>query len=244
VVLPVDVATARAVDVAVTLESSPHTCDDPGGEEDTRWRDTYFQNLDAVTNASGLTPLRDGARVAGRRELRLWVVPPFGGTTLTPIVQVGGELVPEVAATDTWYERPPADSLTLHYRNEHHARLRETCGGLREGQAAFDYRDGTFVINAVACRARFRTAEPDWPALLEALKAAGVWTLPDQTTLPGGACTVSFDDVTLVVEALDEVSYRTYHYNEPHSHADSPEQRARTILEMLHEMLRSVAWAH
>jgi hypothetical protein len=157
---------------------------------------------------------------------------------------VGDELAAEVVASDTWYDHVPVDSLTLHYRNDYHGRLRQTCGELREGDAAFDHRTGTSVINAVACRARFRASEPDWGALLAALEAAAVWTLSDETTLPGNACTVKFDGVTLVVEALDHASYRTYHHNEPRSSSDYyDEQRAATILEMLWEMLRGVAWA-
>ena len=197
---PLTVPANAVARVALRLPEARFRCLREDGEEETRWRSIFFRDLDAIVRAYGLPPLREVAPAPARRELRLWIVPPFGGTTLTRLVEADGTLEGEVVVSDTWDERWPVDTLETRARAEFHDWLAASCGRpLRTG------------AGAVACRARF-TETPDWRGLLHRVEAAGVWTLPDDSTLPGESCVVGTDGTTLIVETLEDADYRTYRY--------------------------------
>jgi hypothetical protein len=71
------------------------------------------------------------------------------------------------------------------------------------------------------CRADF-TRSPDWRAVLERAEALGLWTLPDQWSLPYDGMQVT-DGWSIVVELRDGSRYRAYHYNNPDARKPSPE---------------------
>ena len=64
-----------------------------------------------------------------------------------------------------------------------------------------------------ACRAAF-VREPEWRSVLDSLESAGLWELPEPSTLPGPGRLV-LDGWGVRVELRSGGSYRTYGYSNP-----------------------------
>jgi hypothetical protein len=129
---------------------------------------------DAAARAAGLVPLRSTRLPAGTREVRYWYDFGLGYPhTLYRLVERGSRITGEIVFY--WPVAEP-DTRMGERTGETYADL------VRESNRG---RCGDFTIegDTEACRGRF-TREPDWRAVLGRAAAAGLWTLPDQSTLP------------------------------------------------------------
>lgn len=63
------------------------------------------------------------------------------------------------------------------------------------------------------CRARF-TRPPDWSAARRAAERAGLWQLPDESSLPDDGLII-LDGWGITVELRDGTAYRAYRYGNP-----------------------------
>lgn len=129
-----------------------------------------LEERDLVAPVLRLPPLADGSRASGR-EVRVWI----GGALGYPR-QLYRVVEDEAAVRGALYfywrldrDRSLADSM----RSEAliRRRMRGTCGEILTGS---EYE---------GCAAAFVGA-PDWAAALREAEAAGLWTLPDEGTLP------------------------------------------------------------
>lgn len=66
------------------------------------------------------------------------------------------------------------------------------------------------------------TGRPDWAGVLRRAEEAGIWTIPDPSTLANDHG-ITLDGWTMVVELRDASGYRTYRYSNPHAHPAWPQ---------------------
>jgi hypothetical protein len=83
------------------------------------------------------------------------------------------------------------------------------------------------VEGTATCVARFAKI-PDCGTLLEKAEALGLWSLPDQASLPGDSIFVT-DGWGMSVELRDGKRYRAYSYSNPQAHAWPEAKRAEAI---------------
>lgn len=179
---------------------------------------------DRVTAAAKLPPLRMTMLPAGVREVRIWI----GGGIGYPqdfyrfsIDRKGG-----VTGALVFYWPAPAP---------------DTAGGERPGETSHELMIhdragscGTFqrLADMGVCTALF-TAPPRWSDVLRRAEAAGLWTLPDESTLPSDG-SITDDGWGMTVELRDGSHYRAYRYSNPDMHARWPEAaRAMRIAKSL-----------
>jgi hypothetical protein len=178
------------------------------------WRSVYYPTFDSVVVSAGLSRLRSSTLPEGHREVRIWV---GGGFTAPEDLyrfvddrgHVSGELVRywgvRLGGSTDGSERRPGettDDLVLYS-------LRGSCS--RYSTSA---RKNT-------CRADF-SRSPDWAGVLKRTEALGLWTLPDQSSLPYDGMLVQ-DGWSITVELRAGSRYRAYQYNNPDVRKQSPE---------------------
>lgn len=168
---------------------------------------------DPFAEAAGLRPLRLQPLPPGTREIRVWI----GGGLGWP--QELFRLVERRARQSGEYIRywsldnldpvgadgVAADSETFAALMRYHERGR--CEPIRRARSA------------EACRALFQK-EPDWKAVWRAVDSLGVWTLPDESTLPEvvgphGERIVTVDGWGITAELRDARTYRVWTYGNP-----------------------------
>jgi len=165
------------------------------------WKSVYYPIFDSVVVSAGLSRLRSSVLPEGRREVRIWV---GGGFTAPEDLyrfvddhgQVSGELVRHwgVLPVDSSDRSGEPEDLVLYS-------LRGSCS--RYSTSARKH----------TCRAEF-TRSPDWGAVLKRAEAAGLWTLPDESSLPSDGMQI-LDGWSITVELRDGSRYRAYNYNNP-----------------------------
>jgi hypothetical protein len=175
------------------------------------WYEGYFQSFDEAVSALDLTPLRDTKLARGEREVRVWTQIELGDPKrMVRVRDAGGRITGE--GVFYWGSSPPdtsrgkkpvqpAQDIVAY----NHA---GTCGAIRaRGEMS-------------ACRVRY-TSAPDWRSILRDAERAGLWTIPDPSTLPNDGI-MTLDGWTIVVELRTSDSYRTYRYNSPEAHPKWP----------------------
>ena len=186
------------------------------------WVRIYFWDFDRVATAAQLRPLRAVTLPEGRREVRIWI----GGGIGYPQElyrftddgrRVRGEYI-------LYWPAPPADTSEGETPGETFHEIMilgqaGRCGGFRRS------------ADTGICRALF-TREPDWRAVLQRAEAGGLWTLPDESTLPGNVPMV-LDGTSMTVELRDGRTYRAYQY-------DVPNRRGAPESERITEIARSL----
>jgi hypothetical protein len=175
------------------------------------WVELYFSSFDPAARAAGLTPLREMRLRPGEREVRLWTQVEIGiPKQFYRFVDRGGAVRGELIFY--WGAEPP-----------------DTARGERAGETTHDLmqytlagRCGGFAVAEATgvCRARFRR-EPPWGAVLRAVEAEGLWSIPDPSALPSDSV-MAFDGWTIVAELRDGPRYRTFRYNSPDLHPKWP----------------------
>lgn len=178
------------------------------------WPGVFFQRFDRVAAAARLASLRAAPLPAGEREVRIWI----GGGPGYPqhlyrITDRGGRVRGEVVAywpVEPDFSRGERPGETFHDLMLH--RHRGQCEG------------ATVASGTGVCRVRF-TRAPDWAATLRRAEQAGLWRLPDESQLPGGA-RIGLDGWSLTVELRDGREYRTYRYWSPRDSAPNAEERS------------------
>lgn len=178
------------------------------------WRRVYYPAFDSVAVSAGLSRLRSSALPEGHREVRIWVGGGFGGPEdLYRFVDDGGHVSGELVR---YWGVTPADGLDSLERRQGETSddlvlysLRGSCSRYATG------------ARMNTCRADF-TRSPDWRAVLSRAEAFGLWTLPDQWSLPYDGMQVT-DGWSIVVELRDGSRYRAYHYSNPDARKPSPE---------------------
>ena len=176
------------------------------------WKSVYYPIFDSVVVSAGLSRLRSSVLPEGRREVRIWV---GGGFTAPEDLyrfvddhgQVSGELVRHwgVLPVDSSDRSGEPEDLVLYS-------LRGSCS--RYSTSARKH----------TCRAEF-TRSPDWGAVLKRAEAAGLWTLPDESSLPSDGMQI-LDGWSITVELRDGSRYRAYNYNNPDIRKRWPEPGA------------------
>ncbi len=166
-----------------------------------------IDEFDAVVKAASLAPLRSEVLPRGQREIRIWI----GGGIGYPqdfyrIIDrqghISGSLFyywPSFPPDTSQGERPGetfGDIVAYH--------LRGRCEKFRR------------VETTTVCVARF-TKPPDWRTILRIAEAAGLWSLPDESTLPRDDI-IALDGWGITVELRNDPSYRTYRYDNPDAH--------------------------
>lgn len=178
------------------------------------WRRVYYPGFDSVAVSAGLSRLRSSALPEGHREVRIWV---GGGFTapedLYRFVDDGGHVSGELVRY--WSVRP-ADGL---------GSLERRSGETSDDLVLYSLRGSCSRYSTSArmntCRADF-TRSPDWAAVLKRAEALGLWTLPDESSLPSDGIVV-LDGWSLTVELRDGSRYRAYQYSNPDVRKQSPE---------------------
>ncbi len=206
-------AWAIALSLALSILAPPHPAraQQPDSLPDLAPGSIYISGYDDVARAAGLQPLRLVRLGAGRREVRIWI----GVAIAIPMqlyrfVDHGGRVTGELIYH--WPASPPDTAL-----------------GERPGETSHDLmlhilrgRCDRFAVaeETGICRARF-TQTPDWSRVLRTAESHGLWTIPDQSTLPPDSIMV-FDGWSIVVELRDANGYRSYRYDTPESHRKWP----------------------
>lgn len=162
--------------------------------------EVWISYQDAYVEAAGLTLLRNATLPSGVREIRAWIGGGYGWPQeLFRLTQrddrVSGEYI-------RYWGRENVDSVPVNETFAAVMRYHEQgrCGPVTQGRTA------------EACRAVFRV-EPDWQAVWRGADSAGIWTLPDASTLKGGRMVL--DGWGITVELRDGESYRAWHYSNP-----------------------------
>jgi len=182
------------------------------------WPEIYFPDFDRAVRAAGLEPLRVSPLPAGQREVRVWIGGGLGAPeSLYRFVPGGSAVFGE--AILYWEAEPPRPEerrgLTFH-----DWLVRSLSGRCADIQ----------VLDQMAvCRARF-IRPPEWDQVLAGAEAAGLWTLPDASTLPDDGV-VTLDGWALTVELRDGAAYRAYQYANPQAHAWPAARQAERIAE-------------
>lgn len=198
------------------------------GLPDASWVNISFVAYDGVAAAAGLRPLRDVRLADGEREVRVWLGTGLGyPQNMFRLSEredtVGGELIRYWPVTRDF---PPGRVDTSLHRS-----MMEFDEGRCRG---FTYENGYGV-----CRALF-TRSPDWPAALKEAEAAGLWTLPDPSTLPPPR-EMTIDGSGLVVELRTDSTYRAYRYHFPVAQRSWPEgEQAATIFQTFSSLLQQM----
>jgi hypothetical protein len=172
------------------------------------WPPIWFPEFDEVARTAGLRPLREDTIAGGLREVRAWIGGSLGyPRTLYRLRMAGGRV--EGALYHYWaMDRDPSEPDSTSYETLIRRRMQGPCGPIETG-AEVEVCGGLF------------TGEPDWPGILAEAEAAGLWSLPDESTLPSAGLVL--DGWTVVVELRDGSEYRAYEYASP-SAAKGPEQ--------------------
>ena len=180
----------------------------PTAEQDAMrriWQSVYYPVFDSVTRSAGLSRMRTTALPRGQREIRIWIGGGLGyPQDLFRFVdshgRVSGELVRYWHARGLGPDERPGETF-------HDLMLYSQSG-----------RCSGFAVRAAigTCRGEF-VSSPDWQAVLRRAEAEGLWTLPDESSLPHDSMMV-FDGWGITVELRDASRYRTYHYDNPDAH--------------------------
>lgn len=190
---------------------------------DLSWQELWLPHTRTITEAHGLDPLHGLS--SGLREARLWVA---STTTFSDpwkmarLVwnddEVEGTVVLGWPVRLRYYsERMEPEGIEESLDKQYRSRWSSRCGPFRQG-ASVD-----------TCTPVLRE-EPDWTSVARGMEDAGLWTLPDQTTLPDlyapcGIPSIGMDGTTYIVELFDGAAYRAYHYWSPVANASWPEER-------------------
>lgn len=161
-----------------------------------------------------LPPLQTLPLSPRQKEVRVWTGVSLGYPRRLVRILVEGE---QVHGEVYHYWRVDWDSTladTTRYEALIRRRMRGTCT--------------EFVVGAgyEACRARFAYT-PRWAEILRDAEDAGLWTLPDESTLPHPS--IMIDGWSLAVETRDGESYRAYGYASPRTDASPESARALRI---------------
>ena len=191
------------------------------------WLDGYLRQYDRAATGAGLLPLRQARLREGEREMRIWTkIALSGTTTLHRFTERDGRVRGELIYT--WDVDPPDPSLGERPGETYHDYM---VHDLRGGCEEITVSSGTGV-----CRVRFRR-EPPWRRVLSEAEANGLWTLPDQSTLPRSGFWITIDGWGMVVELRDGEKYRAYHYRNPWSH---PEWREATLARAIARSMQGI----
>jgi hypothetical protein len=172
----------------------------------------FAQTIDEVSRSMGLALLRPTPVEPHTRELRIWVMPAWVHPYVLRIVQDGrrvtGEVIFWVTPPLLEEDDPPAlrryvGSLPVTLPRDQGC-SRVTVDTLPEGSLGLTNSRSILMV----CRKRF-ARRPDWAALLRALEAHHIWTLPDDAELPQPELIVN-DGTIMEVEAWDGRRYRSY----------------------------------
>jgi hypothetical protein len=169
------------------------------------WQSVYYPIFDSVTQSAGLSRLRTTALARGQREIRIWIGGGLGyPQDLYRFVEnhgrVSGELVLYWHAGGLGPDERPGETF--------HDLMLYSQGGRCSG----------FAVGAAmgTCRGEF-VGSPDWKAVLRRAEAEGLWTLPDESSLPPDGMMV-LDGWGITVELRGAARYRAYHYGNPDAH--------------------------
>ncbi|MEO6526722.1 MAG: hypothetical protein ABIP93_08880 [Gemmatimonadaceae bacterium] len=175
------------------------------------WYDGYLSSFDRAVATLDLAPLRDTRLARGEREVRVWTQIEIGDPKrMVRVRDVGGRITGEgvfywgapLAEPARSEKPPPSNEDIVAYNNA------GTCGEIHvRGDMS-------------ACRLRYVSA-PDWRSILRDAESAGLWTIPDPSTLPSDGI-ITIDGWTIVVELRTSESYRAYRYNSPETHPKWP----------------------
>lgn len=207
-----------------SAERASHTPAIPDSNPGIRslFRDTHFPSMDEVVASAGLHPLKNTSLPSGHRELRIW----FGGGLGWPQDMYRFQ-IKNGSVKGQWFrywsvavdsDGPPENAQfpdVLRYD------LAGQCDAIRT------------VDRTAVCIARF-TRRPDWKALLMKIESEGVWTLPDEQSLPkehfpNGMQVIVSDGYGITVEARDGSSYRSYGYDNPETSKQDAAKHAAAI---------------
>ena len=82
---------------------------------------------------------------------------------------------------------------------------------------------------------RYAAPKSGWPVFWKKAEALGIWTLPDDSTLPQKYAQHVFDGYSYVVEIQRGGRYRAYRYANPDSQKHWPEAKRMVLLDRLLE---------
>jgi hypothetical protein len=175
-----------------------------------------LQFTDDAAETSGIGRLRSVPIASDEIELRIWsgfgiVIP---GEMLRIRVHASGGVEGDVL----FYYPHDLSYMPDEDQDAFRADLAGACVGTRTGR-----EDET-------CWVTFEQP-PDWTAIHRKLVEYGVYSLPDQSTLPKSEV-VTTDGVSMVVELRQGAHYRSYEYSNP-SKSSQEELAARRILALV-----------
>jgi hypothetical protein len=164
---------------------------------------------DDIARAMGIGLLRDSGTAANRDEVRIWVG--FG-------IYVPETLLRMWKSSVGW-----SGELLLHWRLDTLVApivRRNLDGACRR----LDHRD-----RMEWCVAKL-SPEVDWAGFVADLAALGLYTLPDESTLPRTGI-ITFDGTSMVVETRVGTVYRSYEFSNPQDQPWPEARKAEAILQ-------------
>ena len=189
--------------------------------------------FDSIVALAGLAPLRSVVMPkSGRDKIRIWIGGGLGyPQDLYRIVddgkgRVSGSLIFHWPADEPNAAIGGGTWRTFYDVVLHHQRGR--CRSFRSGSGV------------ATCIARF-TKPPAWDKVLKQAEEAGLWTLPDASSLPPDNIFV-FDGWGISIELRDDKQYRAYSYSNPQAHTKWPEakqaERIATAVQTVQSLVR------
>lgn len=168
---------------------------------------------DGAVVAFGWPPLSETSLPLGTREVRVWKGFGFFVPDVVTRIHVAGSAV--TGTRGAFWSTSLPDGIPVYERGSVGGR---TCRGTA---ASEDAEVCVFVADTT-----------DWRLALARADAAGLWTLPDETALPGwDEEIIRSDGWSVIVELRHGADYRAYRYWTPQADSGVPEERA--VLDVL-----------
>jgi hypothetical protein len=171
---------------------------------------------DQAAETSGIGRLRNQAIASDEIEVRIWSG--FGIVIPEEMLRIRVHADGVVEGGLLLYYPNDLSYMTDEEQDEFRADLAGACVDARSGQ------------EEETCWQTFEEP-PDWTAIYRKLVEYGIYSLPDQSTLPKSEIETT-DGVSMVVELRHGAHYRSYQYSNPFQ-ASKEELAAKKILELV-----------
>lgn len=197
--------------------------------------DTLFAHadyLDPIATVLGWPVLRNAPLASAGREVRVWAE---GGMAVTGnvlrLTDSGGAVKGELAV---YWSLDPSEKGAYGGGLDAQMKARFGCAKAASDTAMIG---GTIPLLVGACVAQFKS-EPDWGAVLKELEAQQLWTL-DETSEDARMMETEAEP-GVVVELVQNGTYRTYHYPNVRSLSSANAAHAASLLGVVERLSKQV----
>lgn len=197
--------------------------------------DTLFAHaeyLDPIATVLGWPVLRHAPVASSGREVRVWAEGGMGVTgNVLRLIDSGSSVKGELAV---YWSLDPSEKGAYGGGLDAQMKARFGCAKTASDTAMID---NVIPLLVGACVAQFKT-EPDWAAVLTELEAQQLWTLDESPDTSRVLETEAEPGV--VVELVQNGTYRTYHYPNVRSQSSADAAQAARILDVVARLTKQV----